>query len=245
MPSNTTYDDFDNQALSDSVCESFKSKLLNNDLMKVLLQYMLTSEGYPAAEFIKDMFVAFAQPIGSVVWLPQVVNIDPIHGAVWLECDGSQILKADYDRLYKMLSKDDTDSSWDGETGMFKLPDLRGKFPMGRSGSHVIGDADTGVGGADLITPKATVAVSGVGNAAEDGPDQLVMQSITIGGIAMTGVQAGASFSGEAAVKFWEKNDADEDVEVTEISTLPPYLAGAYYILAGYKVNNELIKIAV
>jgi microcystin-dependent protein len=65
--------------------------------------------------------------------------------AGWLICDGSAISRTTYARLFAVLGT--TYGAGNGTT-TFNIPDLRGKFAMGVSGSHVIGSS----GGAETVT---------------------------------------------------------------------------------------------
>lgn len=61
-------------------------------------------------------------PIGTVLWF---ASLTPPAG--WLTCDGSEYLIADYPRLYAVIG----DTWGEAEENYFKLPDLRGRVPLG------------------------------------------------------------------------------------------------------------------
>lgn len=58
--------------------------------------------------------------------------------AGWLMCDGSQYLQASYPALYTAIGS----AYGEADTGYFRVPDLRGKVPMGASTAHAL--ASTG-----------------------------------------------------------------------------------------------------
>lgn len=67
-------------------------------------------------------------PVGTLV--PYAGQTPPIG---WLLCDGSEVLKTDYNDLWKVIGhnfKDPTDLA-DGGALLFGLPDMRGRFALG------------------------------------------------------------------------------------------------------------------
>lgn len=77
-------------------------------------------------------------PIGSIVAWP--VTHTPISAPEgWVNCDGSILVNSDYSDLFALIGT----TYGVGTPGYsFKVPDLRGRFPLGASGSHAI--ASTG-----------------------------------------------------------------------------------------------------
>lgn len=62
----------------------------------------------------------------------------------WALCDGSQLPIAEYYNLYSLIG-----TTWGGDgQSTFALPDLRGRAPMHRSNSHVLGQS----AGAETVT---------------------------------------------------------------------------------------------
>lgn len=81
--------------------------------------------------------------------------------AGWLFCDGSQHLKTDYPELYAAIGDvyGDTSKGWVAPTSSdyFRVPDLRGRFPIGVGNGTATGHtahalADAG-GNENLVTP--------------------------------------------------------------------------------------------
>lgn len=64
--------------------------------------------------------------------------------AGWLLCDGTTLTINDYAPLFYVIG---TAYGGDGENN-FKLPDLRGRAPMHRSGAHPLGES----GGSETVT---------------------------------------------------------------------------------------------
>lgn len=60
----------------------------------------------------------------------------------WLLCDGATLNKADYPELFSAIGY-----IYGGTGESFKLPDARGRFPLGTSDSHELG----GTGGAETV----------------------------------------------------------------------------------------------
>lgn len=50
------------------------------------------------------------------------------HPEGWLECDGSEVSQRDYEALFNLIG---TQFGGDDAKGVFNLPDLRGRIPMG------------------------------------------------------------------------------------------------------------------
>lgn len=93
-------------------------------------------------------------PVGMIV--PYVgVNAPPIaqYGGEWIVCDGRELSRNTYEDLFEVVG---TQFGTPSDNTLFKIPDLRGRIPLGfdASGSNVSADASQigFTGGADTVT---------------------------------------------------------------------------------------------
>ena len=63
-------------------------------------------------------------------------STDPA-GGTWLLCDGRELESASYPELFSVIGS----SYGSGSAGRFNIPDLRGRVPLGASGSDAVGAA--------------------------------------------------------------------------------------------------------
>jgi len=82
---------------------------------------------------VLDDFVADVSPIGMIHMWPSSSAPTTTHTGIWLICDGSGVSQTTYPELYTILSplQSVLDPSSNAGTGNFRLPDLRGRFPLG------------------------------------------------------------------------------------------------------------------
>ena len=82
---------------------------------------------------VLDDFVADVSPIGMIHMWPSSSAPTTTHTGIWLICDGSGVSQTTYPDLYTILSplQSVLDPSSNAGTGNFRLPDLRGRFPLG------------------------------------------------------------------------------------------------------------------
>lgn len=82
---------------------------------------------------VVDDFVADVSPIGIIHMWPKATAPTTTHTGIWLICDGSAVSQTTYPDLYSILSPLQTqlDPSSNAGSGNFRLPDLRGRFPLG------------------------------------------------------------------------------------------------------------------
>ena len=82
---------------------------------------------------VVDDFVADVSPIGIIHMWPKTTAPTTTHTGIWLICDGSAVSQTTYPDLYSVLSPLQTqlDPSSNAGSGNFRLPDLRGRFPLG------------------------------------------------------------------------------------------------------------------
>lgn len=129
MASPITSSDFSPQSMSGSVCDLFRQKLLNNDKMVLLLDYLFNdTDGSINADFAADLMELF-QPIGTLIQAPVDLGLDI---TAWLKCEGQAVSRTTYARLFAKFGT--TFGSGDGST-TFNLPDLRDKFLITSSGT--------------------------------------------------------------------------------------------------------------
>jgi microcystin-dependent protein len=82
---------------------------------------------------VLDDFVADVSPIGMIHMWPSSSAPTTTHTGIWLICDGSGVSQTTYPDLYTILSplQSVLDPSSNAGTGNFRLPDLRGRSPLG------------------------------------------------------------------------------------------------------------------
>lgn len=82
---------------------------------------------------VVDDFVADVSPIGMIHMWPSSSAPTTTHTGIWLICDGSGVSQTTYPDLYTLLSplQSVLDPSSNAGSGNFRLPDLRGRFPLG------------------------------------------------------------------------------------------------------------------
>lgn len=116
--------------------------------------------------FDVDMPTLFRQSVTAQTWAGFV---QMFAGATapsgWLFCDGSEVAIDDYPLLYAVIGNTYNDGT--ETSGYFRLPNLTGRFPIGRDNtSYPLGD--TG-GSADAIVPYHRHSVPAVTNAITGG----------------------------------------------------------------------------
>jgi len=82
---------------------------------------------------VVDDFVADVSPIGMIHMWPKTTAPTTTHTGIWLICDGSAVSQTTYADLYAVLSplQSVLDPSSNAGSGNFRLPDLRGRSPLG------------------------------------------------------------------------------------------------------------------
>jgi len=82
---------------------------------------------------VLDDFVADVSPIGMIHMWPSSSAPTTTHTGIWLICDGSGVSQTTYPDLYTILSplQSVLDPSSNAGSGNFRLPDLRGRSPLG------------------------------------------------------------------------------------------------------------------
>jgi len=82
---------------------------------------------------VLDDFVADVSPIGTIHMWSGSTAPTTAHSGVWLVCDGSAVSQTTYSDLYTILSPLQAvlDPSSNAGSGNFRLPDLRGRAPLG------------------------------------------------------------------------------------------------------------------
>jgi len=82
---------------------------------------------------VVDDFVGDVSPIGLIHMWPKTTAPTTTHTGIWLICDGSAVSQTTYPDLYSVLSplQAQLDPSSNAGSGNFRLPDLRGRLPLG------------------------------------------------------------------------------------------------------------------
>ncbi|XP_055349968.1 uncharacterized protein LOC129596658 [Paramacrobiotus metropolitanus] len=146
-------------------------------------------------------------PIGSMIALANVGG----NRSCWLECNGANFSASRYPKLHALLQSS-------------TLPDLGGRFLLGRSFQHPVGS----VGGADKHTLTEEEMPSHT-HAATAGGDFMHLRA-----------QNGNQLSGDRSIIFSSQNDNYTNTQHTTAATgaglphsnMPPYRTVVYYIRA-------------
>lgn len=258
MPSTITSSDFSNQGVGGSICEQFKEKLLNNNRMRTLLDYLFDdTTGEFASGFFTDL-VSVLGPIGKVVYTPKAMdNPNPSTGPVWLLCDGTKYKKDDYPTLSGFLGSTFnalTERQDEVAADEFRVPDMRGRFPMGFDGTRLIATQ-----GGSHTTDIAVPHVHAVGRFTTDGNDArsdnpyLLVSTPSESSPGGLGRQVRgendnvpdeadlSTVTGKHIISGQPINADGTEADAVSHTTTPPYQAGAFYILAGWKLRGTLV----
>jgi microcystin-dependent protein len=259
MPSEITSSAFENQTPGQALCDAFQEKLLNNSKMRALLDYFFVDPtGELNTGFIGDL-LALVNPIGSCIWVPKTLSDPtPANGAQWLEANNQRLLQADYPRLFALYGTT-YNQVGDNAATEFRVPDLQGKFLLGRSGSHVFGatggeethaltpgegpphvhhvantDTNNAGGGPTLSANKFIPFQNNLGT----NNDYFFAGTDTKATVGLTDVQGGAvsaDADAQAITGYTDKYKAAAH------NNMPPYHTGVVYVLAGYKVIGAMV----
>lgn len=145
-------------------------------------------------------------PVGVVLpWAG--IQVPPCN---YLLCDGSSYSKSEYKKLFDTIQY-----TYGGSGDSFKVPDMRGRFPLGISNSDVKEDHDDGD---ELVTDAAAAGLGGKGGREKrdiTGDDDL-----------------GEDKFSNTAVIITRENPTNSPKDLYQIKTLPPYLALHFIIKA-------------
>ena len=108
----------------------------------------------------------FKTTVGAItnsIATPPVASMMPYAGATapsdWLLCDGAEVQRSVYNQLFQAIG---TQFGTPSSSSVFKLPDMRGRFPLGKDN---MSNPGLGQGSADRVTsPVADALGSGAGN---------------------------------------------------------------------------------
>ncbi len=158
-----------------------------------------------------------ANPIGAIMPFAGVAA-----PAGWAICDGSAISRTTYAALFALTG---TGYGAGNGTTTFNLPDLRGKFPLGVSGSH----AQTSTGGAETVALSTANLPAHDHSAAGNHAHGLT----GIGGVFVTAGGAVAALASTAATWVTDAGGTHTHSSVgsgTAHENMPPFLSLPYII---------------
>lgn len=227
--------DFDNSATSQTLCDAFRDKLLNNGKHQQLLAYLFDANGDINAGTTADTTLGrdlaaqiFADnfPIGEI---RQFLASPSLNTSIWIKCEGQSLDEDDYPLLaaYARANFSQTGAT----TGNFLMPDLRGKFLLA-SGAVTDGPtyAEKATGGehehvltTDEIPAHAHTVTFDRTSAADIGPDELFP----------TG-------NDPANYDDLVKNTSEVGGGLAH-NNMPPYWACGTYMRAGWVINGTAI----
>ena len=124
---------------------------------ELLLNRIRNDIGIKKVTVQKLLDIVPVMPVGTVV---PFAGIEAPAG--WLFCDGLEYSKAEYDLLYAALG----DAYGAATTGKFKVPDMRGRFPLGSQSMGTNPVSSTPVTGANLTAASTRGALGGSANKA-------------------------------------------------------------------------------
>lgn len=252
MPSPITGSDFNNQSVNGSLCDQFRDKLLNNEKIKTLLDYLFDDttgkiaydDDYATpATLGADIAVDILQtvcPIGQIVTFPSDTVLTADNG--WLPCTGTEYPQATYPKLYAILGAAYGDP---GTPGNFKVPNLNDKFLVGKSGTKLVATT------AGAESSEVTLEVANL----PDHQHKTFLQDSGAAGSLVGAASPEWVSIGDGSIKFYTDQATTKtyfmrtrsetsifEASPITIDTLPPYLALAFYIRAGWKIAGNLIK---
>lgn len=250
MASPITSADFDNQSISGSLCDQFREKLLNNDKIATLLDYLFDENGLFNAAFLAD-FAKVVTPIGSIRMSAKNEAVSSGDGeAVWLPCDGQTLYtRTTYPTLAALLGEtwnaaSDTQPQKDVS---FRTPDLRGRMPIG------VGTGDAADATARTLAQKSGLEKHTLTSAELPAHSHLLLANAA----ADVNVDTDPTPSNYAASRT-SNAAADYAYRVLGLATqptiglsssvgsgtshnnMPPTLAVHFYILAGYRSGGVI-----
>jgi microcystin-dependent protein len=195
---------------------------------------------YLASSFINSTY-SFLAPVGKLAWYPKELGSEatsPTEGGVWVLCDGTKKLQADYPKLYAYLGDWCNAMSTVGgdvntATEFRVLPP--GVFLFGSGITP--GIADAGIAAGTLNGAKAHTLINA------NMPDHVHTWKFSQAHADNDNIEAGilaanpTTATGDTTVT----TSTVGNVTPTPISIMPPNVAGYHYILAGYKVNGQWV----
>lgn len=207
-----------------SLCGNFVKALLKLPvLLYKFLKVIIDSDGNLTVGF-KNLIIALTQQPGDIKI--SGANATP---SGWLPCDGSAVARTTYAALFAVIGE--TFGPGDG-VNTFKVPDLRGHYPLGRSSTYTLGE-EVNVGAndykhkivvAELPAHKHWVGVSTVGETVPSEPGELYTDGDAVR--FRTAVS-----SDKAAITRTSGPDIPAPADQQSITLpLPPSVAVAFYI---------------
>jgi hypothetical protein len=121
----------------------------------------------------------YGVPVGTIVaWGGSSISLNGVPPG-WLLCDGAEVKQTDYPSLYKVIALNFTPPGGLQGKNTFALPDLRGRFPLGRDNmnnltdvnnfAQVLNDAGSKIltggqkGPANRVQDSSSIVVGGYG----------------------------------------------------------------------------------
>jgi microcystin-dependent protein len=256
MASPITSEDFDNQNINGPLCDQFREKLLNNDKIAQLLDYLFDADGNIAADFMVDLKRSL-MPIGTLRMSAAADSGAVVEdGAIWLPCGGAAYARADYPELEVLLGET-YNVAGDNQAfkdDYFRTPNTAGRFLLGSGTSTASGataHAIASYGGEEthVLTLAELAAHDHGGGVAYARGDFSPADKITEEQAVELGLDTlNAGIVHEDGGHTYNSNNTiwgrcatpimNEDGEDTAHNTMPPHVTCACYILAGYKANN-------
>lgn len=256
MPSPITSDDFNNQDMNGPLCDQFREKLLNNDKIATLLDYMFDADGHIAAGFMVDLKRSL-MPIGTLRMSAAADSGVAIEdGAIWLPCGGAAYSRDDYPELATLLGEtyNTVADNQPFKDDYFRTPNAAGRFLLGSGQSSEAGATNHAIASAGgeethvLLEAELPAHDHGVAQGYVRGSyavDQKITeeQAIEFGlDVVQSGlVHESAGHTINSVDTIWGKDNQvviPESGEDTPHNNLPPFVTCSCYILAGYKANN-------
>ena len=109
------------------VCSLLKQLLMVSEKLFTFMSWMFTPTTSPcklSVDFVAQ-FASTLQPIGSVVWAPTDLGLDPLE---WIKADGISRSKTEYPELYIVYAEK---FGTDPDSSKFKIPNMNGRVTLG------------------------------------------------------------------------------------------------------------------
>ena len=130
MGTPVTATDFTVNAFSGDLCERLGKLLEIHEKLKEFFSWAFNSDGTATSEFLA-LFASISVPTGSVIFYPR-----ESYPAGYLEANGQAVSRVLYPGLFQLYG---TQFGNGNGTDTFNLPDLKGRFLLGRSGTYPVG----------------------------------------------------------------------------------------------------------
>lgn len=200
-----------------SICDKLKKFFNLPKLLCEFWEWAWDTNGNPTSAF-KASFISLGMPVGGVIWYP--LNSTP---EGYLIANGQAVNRTTYASLHAVYGT--KFGAGDGST-TFNLPNLQGKFLLGASGTHVVGDPGGAestsftIQGNQLPKHNHALGVSGSGTNIDSQAGEFDASSGAIN----------YSTANQNTVGYTRDQDYSGTQEAVTVQTMPPFQVGLWLI---------------